>query len=1825
MIGYRKRTSEAAKNNAKEQGLKGAKWVWESAFSGTSATGAANQEIHLQAGIAMAIRQHYRVTHDRAWLVSEGWPMLMDFVAFFLSRAAVETDGSMALKNVESPNEYASNIDNDIYTNCAFAAMLAWIGQAARIVGVPDTYSDLGRRIVIPFNATLNRHEEYTGAPQDLRIKQATVTMVPYPVMFDMPVDVQRNDLVYEAAHIGSEGPAMTHSMLAIDWLAMGNASGGDLEFRRSFESNVFGPYFQWMECPLPPDFCQNHRPATNFLTAAGGFTQTLLFGFVGLRYHDSNMTMTPTLMRNVTRLAVRGVRWSGALLDVDYTAGAATIARRSAAHGPKRPAAVCVEKKRLEVGASISVALPATITVSGCDTAKLVPASEGLVQTDSDSDVTYTKLANTDTTIPSAKRGACGDGTCQSLRCATANACGVVPCHPEGQSSAGAVPCDIAALEKACTADPRCGGFNSDGWLKPCVGAGCGAKHTAHVGVDTYLSSRSVPPPPPPGPPSPPGPPPPVDPLPLIEDWHYPREEQPETKALFSVGLRVTALSVESNTTGAITLTARNGSTASATKPGENLLGWELRGFLTGSGSSGPMAILQFNAERWGMVAYLGPQGKACVPGDGCACEPGAAVCITGGRLLRKGVGRADSVRRPHYNLVAVDPQYYAKAVADAGDFIKQGMENTSAFGETTFAAAASRLVPPHDYAIVGNVDSHTKFSVAQDGRVKLANFSIYSPTLLGNDTAGTGDETGRAAGGPVGDVLLFDPKQHVSWWPAHNFSDYKSSVVGRYTRAITLAAWDQAHGAGFAMTAVPNTRRGIETQPYDTSELLIELEEHGHAPRYFAVRGCVTSDSVVAKRAANGRLCDGGHGCRLLALCGDPADSTTRELADGALYHANLLEHCGSWQDFFAEGMQVSLRYDASEASRVIDMGRGVMAASMSTWIGTRPNYGDGTNYWSVNSKDRGSLPLESYALDHALLLWGFRSEAAARIGWYLQHYVRGADGVTPQQLTPGSNWTKASPGPPGSIDLKHWEDSVFFADSFADYGRWVELWIDTARAQEAAGEAQWVKQTWPQVKLMATYMLALRANATTSGVGKGLIWGPAEHDTARFETNWFSISGWTWRGFVQLHRFLSDTAAISEPALAAQLAAESASFKADLDAARDASLVRDPSGKPFFMPPFASTNFTPYPSMTQNGGQVEAFGGGASYSNFRYFSEMLSAQFMGDDIDAALNSFRESHGGTLSGMTRFRDHLDDMPANGYAFSAIATDRVPSYLSLLFGHLANYQSRGTFNAPEQLGLYGDGGSNAVKTYSDSYRQMLGAGSMEVDINMCVPSTMLGAHMLRWMLVFEQRDSDTLWLLKAAPRRLYPNATATDYISVSAAPTRFGDVSFSVSAVTEAAGPLRLMCKVALALNGRGMLGDDGLSLKLRLRDPQGTRQVRHATVSGADSATLGQLDAASETVEVKIAAKAERPDVVAFSVVAVLEDTVAEDLAEVVAYDPVEAQRLILLSDASYCGDASHGGTSSLVDWSCPPCRASAPLGGKLDSITIIANATRQTLSYVGLSNADPQQHSIVVVFRGSVLQQNFIDDHDQQLLPLPNGRSGRVHRGMFSSYASIADPTLAAVDRLRKANPAIRRIVVTGHSLGAGQAVFFADDVAAAQSDATVTAYTFGTPRPGDAAFASRLNQTANLHIYAVVHRADTVPQCGIYSPPCDERKLGLHQIARNVWYPDGLAESGAPWILCDGSGEDPQCQDSVHQELLNWDDHSECICGLCAGHRCSDRRVCLVFARRLLSESFDVLLQRDRLWRQAQQTRLRVPLWGDEDWRRPETEGLNGKRR
>ena len=57
----------------------------------------------------------------------------------------------------------------------------------------------------------------------------------------------------------------------------------------------------------------------------------------------------------------------------------------------------------------------------------------------------------------------------------------------------------------------------------------------------------------------------------------------------------------------------------------------------------------------------------------------------------------------------------------------------------------------------------------------------------------------------------------------------------------------------------------------------------------------------------------------------------------------------------------------------------------------------------------------------------------------------------------------------------------------------------------------------------------------------------------------------------------------------------------------------------------------------------------------------------------------NFRESHRGTLLGMTRFRDVLDDMPILGYGASALRHDRLYSFHNTLAGHSLGYISRGT------------------------------------------------------------------------------------------------------------------------------------------------------------------------------------------------------------------------------------------------------------------------------------------------------------------------------------------------------------------------------------------------------------------------------------------------------------------------------------------------------------------------------------------------------------------
>lgn len=74
----------------------------------------------------------------------------------------------------------------------------------------------------------------------------------------------------------------------------------------------------------------------------------------------------------------------------------------------------------------------------------------------------------------------------------------------------------------------------------------------------------------------------------------------------------------------------------------------------------------------------------------------------------------------RSRYNLEEDDPDYFIKAATSSDDWIGRRMSSSTPDGEPSFISAASLLPPSRDYAMVGSVDAHTKFSLSQDGRVR-------------------------------------------------------------------------------------------------------------------------------------------------------------------------------------------------------------------------------------------------------------------------------------------------------------------------------------------------------------------------------------------------------------------------------------------------------------------------------------------------------------------------------------------------------------------------------------------------------------------------------------------------------------------------------------------------------------------------------------------------------------------------------------------------------------------------------------------------------------------------------------------------------------------------------------------------------------------------------------------------------------------------------------------------------------------------------------------------------------------------------------------------
>jgi len=473
-----------------------------------------------------------------------------------------------------------------------------------------------------------------------------------------------------------------------------------------------------------------------------------------------------------------------------------------------------------------------------------------------------------------------------------------------------------------------------------------------------------------------------------------------------------------------------------------------------------------------------------------------------------------------------------------------------------------------------------------------------------------------------------------------------------------------------------------------------------------------------------------------------GEPRLLVCRSVGDRVSYLAPAGE-CDDAEGAFARAVRTQWRMVRAfeERGMALDGGDELLndLAASNLWLadltlrGCHPRYGIGTY---DRFKDHGFPPTVIHH-GRCLLEWGHFERAAEVIGCYLDAFVAN-DGTF-----------------------------VYYGPAVAEYGQILSL---CARYVELTGDERWWLRRESVLRRVWGRLLALRhasaADESAPAHARGLIPGLPEADYQRSAEQWreyyYSGDAWTIRGLTDVARILQRVGAGDE---AVRIEAEVRAYTRDLLDSIEAASVETEDG--VYVPP-GPTQTEPIERMTQSRH--------ASYCNYRYFAEMVSAGMLPQRVVRRVLDWRRDHGGELLAMTRFEDHLDDWPVLNWARALLETGEIARYQLLLHAHLAHHQAAGWLAAPEQATIVPDG--SGVRRYH--------AGQV-------VPCQVVAPQMLRWALAYEPRDAEMLLIAPAVqhswivsdrePAGWKPAPHDGGGLSFSGLPTRWGSVDLRMRA----------------------------------------------------------------------------------------------------------------------------------------------------------------------------------------------------------------------------------------------------------------------------------------------------------------------------------------------------------------------------------------------------------------------------------------------------------
>jgi trehalose/maltose hydrolase-like predicted phosphorylase len=326
IVMFRHRTMQGARDRAKQYGVEGLMYPWESdPQKGVDVTPhfayGVFREIHVNADIAIAQWQYYLATGDTGWLKQYGWPVIEGVATFWKSRVTYDkAKDRYEILHVTSPDEAYDDVPNDSFTNAAAAKALRIATRAAALVGATadPKWAEIANKMYIPFDAKARRHYDFDpSVPHDkITWMGSSLAWLMYPNL-DLPMspEVRRNDFDFQLQALKTHGDNPNEMMMVM--LTVGAAELGDAEAAGDWiDRNLVGF--------LKPPFNVRSETATNnagyILATSAGFVQSFIYGLTGLRIDEKGLDAeyAPVLPPDWKSVTLKNVSFRGE--HYDYT-----------------------------------------------------------------------------------------------------------------------------------------------------------------------------------------------------------------------------------------------------------------------------------------------------------------------------------------------------------------------------------------------------------------------------------------------------------------------------------------------------------------------------------------------------------------------------------------------------------------------------------------------------------------------------------------------------------------------------------------------------------------------------------------------------------------------------------------------------------------------------------------------------------------------------------------------------------------------------------------------------------------------------------------------------------------------------------------------------------------------------------------------------------------------------------------------------------------------------------------------------------------------------------------------------------------------------------------------------------------------------------------------------------------------------------------------------------------------------------------------------------------------------------------------------------------